>query len=95
MADQNDCAELGLACADVCYALRRGMRGKEPDDLSQSVRDAITQLNAWVEPVTHSLDISLTILSIVEPWRRFSRGSPSGVSEAQSPASFMRRMTGK
>jgi len=36
--------ELGLFCADICRALERGMNGKNLDDLSRSVRDAIDQL---------------------------------------------------
>ena len=44
MANESDCVELGLACADVCKALDRGMNGKTLDDLNQSVRDAIEQL---------------------------------------------------
>ena len=44
MANKTDYVELGLACADVCKALQRGMSGRRPDDLSDSVREAITQL---------------------------------------------------
>jgi hypothetical protein len=44
MANRADYVELGLACADVCRALDRGMTGKKLDDLSQSVFDAIAQL---------------------------------------------------
>ena len=44
MANESDCVDLGLACADVCKALDRGMKGKTLDDVSQSVRDAIEQL---------------------------------------------------
>ena len=43
MANKSDYVELGLACADVCKALDRGMNGKKLD-LSQSVREAIEQL---------------------------------------------------
>jgi hypothetical protein len=46
MANKTDYVELGLACADVCGALDRGMNGKKLDDLGQSVRDAIAQLTA-------------------------------------------------
>ena len=46
MANKTDYIELGLACADVCRALQRGMNGRRPDDLSDSVREAITQLTA-------------------------------------------------
>ena len=44
MANKADYVELGLACAEVCKALQRGMNGREMDDLNQSVREAITQL---------------------------------------------------
>ena len=44
MANKSDYVELGLACANVCRALERGVSGKKLDDLSQSVREAIVQL---------------------------------------------------
>ena len=44
MANKSDYVELGLASADVCKALERGMNGKKLDDLDQSVREAIEQL---------------------------------------------------
>ena len=44
MANKSEYVELGLACADVCKALERGMNGKTLDDLSQPVREAIDQL---------------------------------------------------
>ena len=44
MANEKDYVELGLSCADICQALDRGMNGKELDDLSKSVCDAINQL---------------------------------------------------
>ena len=44
MANRTNYIELGLACADVCKALERGLNGKELDDLGQSVREAIDQL---------------------------------------------------
>ena len=40
--------ELGLACADVCRALDRGMNGRRVGELSKSVFDAIEQLTVWV-----------------------------------------------
>jgi len=36
--------ELGLACADVCTALNRGLKGKKLNDLNGSVVEAINQL---------------------------------------------------
>ena len=56
MANKAEYVELGLACADVCKALHRGMNGKSVDDLSMSVREAVNQLKTWVEPVMHGLD---------------------------------------
>ena len=44
MVNETDYVELGIACADVCKALDRGMNGRKLDDLSQSVREAIEQL---------------------------------------------------
>ena len=44
MVNEQDYVELGLSCADVCRALRRGMGDKKLDDLSKSVCDAINQL---------------------------------------------------
>ena len=52
MANRSDYVELGLACADVCKALDRGMNGKKLDDLNQSVCEAINQLTTWVELVS-------------------------------------------
>ena len=43
MANKSEYVELGLACADVCKALERGLNGKKLDDLDHSVRDAIDQ----------------------------------------------------
>jgi len=44
MLNQSDYVELGLACANVCTALDRGMNGKKMNDLNQSVYEAINQL---------------------------------------------------
>ena len=44
MTNRTDYVELGLACADVCKALERGMNGRRMDELSQSVFEAIGQL---------------------------------------------------
>ena len=76
MANKTDYVELGLACADVCRALDRGMKGRKLDDLSQSVREAIEQLTTWVRPDTLTLDSSLTMLLITGLWQR-SKGRSS------------------
>ena len=44
MTNQMDYVELGLACADVCTALDRGLSGKRLDDLNNSVCEAIKHL---------------------------------------------------
>ena len=44
MTNQMDYVELGLACADVCTALDRGLDGKRLDELNNSVCEAIKQL---------------------------------------------------
>ena len=44
MSNQVDYVELGLACANVCTALDRGLSGKKLNDLNNSVREAINQL---------------------------------------------------
>ena len=44
MTNEEDCVELGLACADVCTALSRGLDGKQMKDLNDSVREGIKQL---------------------------------------------------
>ena len=44
MANEQDFVDLGLSCADICIALKRGIGEKKLEDLSKSVRDAINQL---------------------------------------------------
>ena len=44
MINEADYVELGLACADVCTALDRGLSGKRSEELSTSVCEAINQL---------------------------------------------------
>ena len=44
MVTEVEYVELGLTCADVCKALNRGMDGRQADQLSQSVLEAIKQL---------------------------------------------------
>ena len=44
MINQADYVELGLACADVCVSLKRGLDEKSEDDLNDSVCGAIKKL---------------------------------------------------
>ena len=55
MINQMDYVELGLACAEVCTALDRGLNGRRSDELNNSVCGAINQLTRWVIPVTYTL----------------------------------------
>ena len=44
MINEADYVDLGLACADVCRALDRGMNGRRVNELSQPVFEAIERL---------------------------------------------------
>jgi hypothetical protein len=67
MANETDYVELGLACADVCKALDRGMKGRRVGALTRSVYEAIEHLTTWVESVMHIVHDSLTMLPIAGP----------------------------
>ena len=53
MSNKMDYVELGLACAEICEALKRGTNGKRLDDLSQPVREAIGLLTTWAKLMIH------------------------------------------
>ena len=42
--NQVDYVDLGMACAEVCAVLDRGLKGKSLNDLNASVLEAIKQL---------------------------------------------------
>ena len=44
MINETDCVELGIACADVCTALDRGVNGRRLNELNHSACEAINQL---------------------------------------------------
>ena len=44
MIEREDCVKLGLACADVCRALDKGLDDRKADQLNRSVLEAIEQL---------------------------------------------------
>lgn len=44
MINDEEYFDLGIACADVCNALDRGINGRRLDELSQSVLMAIEKL---------------------------------------------------
>ena len=67
MANKADYVDLGLACAGVCEVLDRETSGKELDDLSPSMREAIEELTRWVDPDMRIVHDSLTTLSIAGP----------------------------
>jgi hypothetical protein len=45
MANDQDYVELGQACADVCQALYQRLKGRQSNEINQSVFDAIGNLN--------------------------------------------------
>ena len=53
MVNKQDYVDLGLSCVDICKALKRGVDGRELNELSKSVREAIDQLETWVERAIH------------------------------------------
>ena len=53
VANERDCVDLGLTCANVCQTLDRGLSGRRPDEISRSVLGAIQQLTGWVESVVY------------------------------------------
>ena len=73
MINDVDYVELGLACADVCTTLNRGLKGKSLDDLNDSVVEAINQL---MTSVTLPMHISSTPLTILSAWLQGGRGDP-------------------
>ena len=83
MINDTDYVELGLACADICNALGRGMNGKKLDDLSQSVYEAIAQLTMHVK-ICGSQSSWLTMFlhsTVAEIQRRVTKQSKrNGVS---------------
>jgi hypothetical protein len=44
MINEAEYVNLGLACANVCGVLEKGLKGREADELNQSVLGAIKQL---------------------------------------------------
>ena len=56
LANEQDYIDLGLNCGEICEVLDRGTKGREIERLSRSVREAINQLTACVEPAICGLD---------------------------------------
>jgi hypothetical protein len=63
MTNKTDYVDLGLACADVCNALDRGMKGRRADEFSQSVLEAIEQLTTSVKPTGRILRTACLLCS--------------------------------
>ena len=55
MVNDRDCVDLGILCAEVCDALRRGTGGKRKGELSEPVRNAIDWLERCVHPAMYTL----------------------------------------
>ena len=91
MTNKHDYVELGLSCAEVCKALDRGLGGKRPSELNQSVLGAIEQLTTWVEPTLGIPIGPLTKVSTPGLWA-ISRGKPPGrVNEMRFPERYTGR----
>ena len=73
MINQIDYVELGLACAEVCTALDRGLDGRRLNELNSSVCEAISQLTMRVTPPTYNLS---SLFMIVSPWPQNRCGDP-------------------
>jgi hypothetical protein len=82
--------DLGLACADVCKTLDRGLKGRRADELNKSVLDAIEQLKTCVNSagvhLIHDLQ-HLTHLSIMQDYGRDpEKDSKAGQKKRGYPA---------
>ena len=92
MTNETDYVGLGLACADICTALERGMNGKSLNDLSQSVCKAIAQLTTWVATYVasgglltdHALDCRTVAEIQDEVIKRSGRGTASRLFHAKN-----------
>ena len=78
MTNRMDYIELGLACADVCTVLKRGLNGKTPNDLNNSVYEAINQLT---KRVTSAIDALSTSLTVLPTWPRAVAGIERNITK--------------
>ena len=65
VSNKQDYVDLGLACADVCKALDRGLDGRRLDELSRSVLGAIEQLTTYVGSAMCTQRGPLTMVSLI------------------------------
>ncbi|KAF9778231.1 hypothetical protein BJ322DRAFT_1114477 [Thelephora terrestris] len=56
MAKRTEFLELGLACADICRAIDRGMNCRQADHFNQSVFEVIEQLTTTVSEIQRNAD---------------------------------------
>ena len=96
MINQMDYVELGLACAEVCAALHRGLNRKKLDDLNSFVRG-----NRAADDVSYTSHVHFEYLFddifglISGLWRIFKGGSPSRGNEMRFLDTSTRRTTRK
>ena len=82
MVNKEDFVELGLACADVCASLKRGIDGKSEGDLNDSVRGAIKKLRKWVAPAVDLEYLADDASDLTSGrWKRCKGGSRSRENE--------------
>ncbi|KAF9783181.1 hypothetical protein BJ322DRAFT_1212004 [Thelephora terrestris] len=55
LANQQDFVDLGLACARVCKALDRGLKGRQLSDLNPSVLEAIEELTTTLAGIQSAI----------------------------------------
>ena len=44
MGNKDDYVDVGLSCAEVCKVLKRGLKDTKPEDLNETVVEAIDRL---------------------------------------------------
>ena len=94
MPNKLDYVELGLACADVCRALDRGMDGRRLDEFSRSVCEAIEQLTMWVQSIMmHNVRNSLTMFLAAELLQKSSGRSSTELDGIYLTDSSTREVT--
>lgn len=93
MINKSDYVDLGLACADVCCTIRRGMEINQGVDFSQSESEAIARLTKWVQPTVDIVDDPFTVLSIAGLSRRSREKSSRRGGGIYFPDSPTRRTT--
>jgi hypothetical protein len=85
MINERDYVELGLSCADICRVLDRGISGNNSQNLSQPVREAISQLTTLFREFARSTSFHRTVADIQRKATKQSiRGTASRLLHAKN-----------